>query len=190
MGAGSGPQKAFLVMLAPPMFRAQLRWAAFSDGGIATVDTDRYEINLIAPDGKVRCIIVRDMPAWPVTETEKEFARERVRNQDLKIAGGQIDAKQIIQQQLDNMTFAETVPRIAALAVDRQDRIWVGVSLTTPGATDRVDLYNRDGAFMGSFTGLQVPGAFLADGRGASLVKDADTDIQRIAVYRIVESTR
>jgi hypothetical protein len=95
----------------------------------------------------------------------------------------------IIEQQIASMTFAETVPRIAGLAIDAQDRIWVGVSIDTPGQVDRVDLYSKTGEFLGSLDNFAIPDAFFPDGRAASLFRDPDTDIQRVAVYRLVEGT-
>jgi hypothetical protein len=64
----------------------------------------------------------------------------------------------------------------------------VGVSLTNPGETDRVDIYAKDGKFLGSVAGMKVPDAFLKDGRLASLVKDPDTDVQQVAVMKIDEA--
>ena len=185
---GSAGNRTMMVIALPPRYQPTLRWAAFADGGIVAVDTDRYELNLIAPDGSQRLIVAREMAPWPVTETEMEYAREQIRNNPPTVFGGNIDVQQIIQQQIDNLTFAETVPRIAALAVDPTDRVWVGVSLTTPGSTDRVDLYSKTGEFLGSLSGFAIPDAFFKDGRAASLVRDADTDVQQVAIIRIVES--
>jgi hypothetical protein len=180
-----------MIMAAAPSFTPVLRWAAFADGGIVVSETDRYELNVIGPDGKPRFQIVREMAPWPVTETEKEHAREQLRNSRTSFGGNaSIDMKAIIEQQIANMTFAETVPRIAGLAIDAKDRIWVGVALTTPGTVDRVDIYDRDGKFLGSLENVKVPDVFLTDNRGASLVRDADTDVQQVAVYRIVEGGR
>lgn len=192
VGGGSGASRTMTVMSMPAQYVAQLRWAAFSDGGIAVIDTDRYEIHLVDPDGKERLVIAREMPAWPVGEKEKEAARERTRNSRIQVTGGngQIDMGPIIERQLASMTFAETVPRLADIAVDAQDRIWVGVSLETAGETDRVDIYAKDGRFLGSVAGMKVPDAFLLDGRLASLVKDPDTDVQQVAVMKINESGR
>jgi hypothetical protein len=184
---GGGGAVRMMVIASPPRYQPTLRWAAFADGGIIAVDTDRYELNLIAPDGSKRLIVARDMAPWPVTEVEMEYAREQVRSNPPTLFGGNIDVQQIIQQQIDNMTFAETVPRIAALAIDASDRVWVGVSLTTPGGTDRVDLYSKTGEFLGSLSGMGIPNTFFRDGRAASLVRDPDTDVQQVALIRIVE---
>jgi hypothetical protein len=191
VGGGGGSNRTMLVMSMPAQYVAQLRWAAFSDGGIAVIDTDRYEINLVDPDGRVRLVLARDVPAWQVGDAEKEAARERTRKSQLTVTGGGggvIDMGPIIERQLASMTFAETVPRIADIAIDGQDRIWVGVSLTNPGETDRVDIYAKDGKFLGSVAGMKVPDAFLKDGRLASLVKDPDTDVQQVAVMKIDEA--
>ena len=63
----------------------------------------------------------------------------------------------------------------------------VGVAIDKPEQTGRVDVYDRDGKFLGSIPGLDVPDAFFADGRAASIVKDLDTDVQQIAVLRFGE---
>jgi hypothetical protein len=182
---GGGPRMVVFAMSAA--FTPTLRWAAFQDGGIVVSDRDRYELNVVAPDGTLRMVIARDMAPWPVTETEKEHARQQVRERQISVSGMNIDMSQIIEQQLQNMTFAETVPRIAGLAVDPKDRIWVGVALTTPGEVERIDLYSKDGEFLGSLEGFDIPDAFFPDGRAAALFRDPDTDVQRIAVYRVTE---
>ncbi|MGH7502652.1 MAG: hypothetical protein ACREL7_12965 [Longimicrobiales bacterium] len=185
--AGGGDQVMVIAMRAA--FTPTLRWAAFDDGSIVVSDKDRYELSLVATDGAQRMIIARAMAPWPVTETEREHARQQVRERQISIRGMNIDMSAMIEQQIQAMTFAETVPRIADLAVDQQDRIWVGVSLTTPGEVDRVDLYSKDGEFLGSLAGFEVPAAFFPDGSAASLFRDPDTDVQRVAVYRITEET-
>jgi hypothetical protein len=52
-----------------------------------------------------------------------------------------------------------------------------------------VDLYSKTGEFLGSLDNFAIPEAFFPDGRAASLFRDPDTDIQRVAVYRLVEGT-
>lgn len=179
-----------MVVASAPTFAPTLRWATFADGGIVVSETDRYELSVVRPDGQVQPRISRTMPPWPVTDAEKEFAREQARKQTTSITGMPPEmVEQIQRQRLESMTFAETVPRIAGLAVDDKDRIWVGVSVGTPGAVDRVDLFSRDGEFLGSLNGIPIPDVFLGDGHAASLFRDPDTDVQRVAVYRLIEAT-
>jgi hypothetical protein len=189
-GRSGGAQRAMLVMAMPPRYQPSLRWAAFSDGGIATVDTDGYRINLVDPDGTVRLVIGRDVPSWQVGDAEKEQARDDVRNARLQMGGANVDMGPIIEQQLASMTFAETVPRIAKIGIDASDRLWVGVSLTRPGKTDRVDLFTKAGLFLGSLSGIDVPDVFTPNGGAASIVKDPDTDVQQVAVMKLVEPAR
>jgi hypothetical protein len=177
-----------LMLAMPAQFQPRLRWSAFSDGGIALAESDLYEIHLIDPAGRVRLVLRRDAPPWPVGDAEKEFARDRVRKSNLQLNGANVDMGPLIEQQLASMTFAETVPRITKIRVDARDRIWVGVATDRPDETGRIDLYSRDGVFIGSITGMDVPDAFFADGRAASIVKDADTDVQQIAILKLNEN--
>jgi hypothetical protein len=189
LGDGGSRSLTVVMIAMPPAFSPQLRWGAFQDGGLVVSDKDSYELILVAPDGNRRGLILRNMPPWPVTDIEKEHARQQLRERNVTIRGMNIDMSQFIEQQVQNMTFSETVPRIAGLAVDQQDRIWVGVALDTPGEIDRVDLYSKTGEFLGSLDNFEIPAAFFGNGLAASLFRDPDTDIQRVAVYRVSERT-
>jgi hypothetical protein len=189
VGGGGDRSRTVVMIRMQAAFTPTLRWAAFQDGGLVVSEKDVYELSLVAPDGTRRGVIARNMAPWPVTDVEKEHARQQLRERRMTIRGANVDIGPIIEQQIASMTFAETVPRIAGLAVDAQDRIWVGVAIDTPGQVDRVDLYSKTGEFLGSLDNFAIPEAFFPDGRAASLFRDPDTDIQRVAVYRLVEGT-
>ncbi len=177
-----------MMMMATPQFAPVLRWAAFADGTVAVVSDDRYSIRLLGADGSERLRIEREGAPRAVTDADRIAVRERMRGQQPRMFGGDPSmAEELRRRQLEAMTFAATVPRIEQVAVDEQDRLWVRASADEPGGTPRIDLYDRDGALLGSLTGMDLPTAFLRGGLAAYLDKDEDTDVQQVTVVRLVE---
>ena len=87
------------------------------------------------------------------------------------------------------MTFAGSIPRITGLAVDGNDRLWVGVSEQLPGETERIDVYRLDGTLLGEIRDPSVfPTMFYGTGRAALLDRD-ELDVQRVVVFELREQT-
>ncbi len=88
------------------------------------------------------------------------------------------------------MTFSDRIPLITGLAVDGQDRLWVGVSGDLPGETERIDVYESDGTLVGEIRQPDVfPMLFYGDGRAAVLDRD-ELDVQRILVFQLTEGAQ
>lgn len=180
-----------IMMMNTPEFSPSLEWAVFSDGSIAVVSDDRYSIHLLAPDGTERLRIERDAPPRAVTEADRESVREGIRDRPRIRIGGGDDAlaEEMMKRQLEAMTFAETMPRIERVAVDPADRLWVLTSADEPDGDQRIDIFDRTGALLGSVHGLDLPTTFLEGGRAAYLARDEDTDVQQITLVRLNAAT-
>lgn len=177
-----------MMMLSTPRFSPILRWAVFSDGSLAVVDDDRYSIHILNPDGTERLRIERDAPPRATTEADKQAVLEEMRSQEVRTFGtDRAMVAEIQRRQIESTTFAATIPRIESIAIDPQDRLWVLASSDEPGADGRVDLYDRDGALLGTLPNLKLPAAFLRNGLAAYLGKDEDTDVQQVTVVRLIE---
>jgi hypothetical protein len=56
-----------------------------------------------------------------------------------------------------------------------------------PGETDRIDVYDRDGALLGEISAPDFfPDLFYGDGLAARLTED-ELEVQQIVVYRLEE---
>lgn len=196
----SGDANRRVVVRMQRAFEPALHWAAFSDGSIAVSDTADYILRLIGADGRVLRRIDRDLPAREATEADRERERERVRKRlqsggGIRItfnsgggggAGAPPAPSSLLEAQLAAMTFAPVVPRITGLRVDPLDRLWVGVSLETPGETERIDIFDREGRLVGQLTGHPLPDAFL-DASTAVLIDQDELEVQQLVIYRIRE---
>ncbi len=186
-----------MVMVSARSFAPALDFDRFSDGTLAVNDTAEYLIVHVSPDGGIERWIQRAPPPRPTTDADREAERERVRAEEqgggggvaIRRGGGGGDAPDrnpLLQQRLEKMTFAEVIPRIVELAVDPRDRLWVGVSEETPGEVERIDLYDRDGAFLGELRGIPFPDVFMGPDRYGVLAED-ELDVQQVVVYRLRE---
>ncbi len=197
---GNRAQGQVIMIRMSRAFEMPQLWRAFDDGGIVVADTAEYWLRLIDANGTETRRVVRDLPARATTEADKEVARQRLRDQVRRGGGVRItfggggggrgapagpSAEQLLQAQLDAMTFAPVIPRITGIRVDPLDRIWVGVSIDEAGATERIDIYDRDGTLLGELTGWPLPDAFLGPDHAVLLTRD-DMDVQQILIMRIL----
>jgi hypothetical protein len=145
-----------------------LRWAPLSDGAIVVADGDRYELRTVTLEGRVIGRFTRDMPPIPFDAARREPPTRPLRERADTASDRRV--RDVLRRRLATMSFAETVPRITSVHVDGRDRIWVRVRLEDGPADTRIDIYERDGTFMGSIDELPLPNAFLAGDRAAYCV--------------------
>jgi len=174
-----------MMMLMQRRFTPGFWWGRFSDGTFALSDAPDYDIAFVAPDGSVTRRLRRAPPARPVTEEDRERARRETREQAESSTSEAV--RQSVEQRIEKMTFAETSPRITGLAVDGEDRLWVGVATDYPEETGRIDVYDRDGALLGEIRGPAFfPALFYGDGRAALVDRD-ELDVPRVIVLALRE---
>jgi hypothetical protein len=108
--------------------------------------------------------------------------RERLRGSAVVISphgGGHGLPAGLLDRQVDAMQFADVIPAVQGLAVDRAGHLWVqrtGARWEEPGP---IDLLTQQGAYVGTLTGVALPAAF-AEGRAAWIELDAE-GVQRVA---------
>jgi hypothetical protein len=174
-----------MVMMAQQSFAPGFHWSRFADGSFALVEGAEYDIRVVGPGGVERFRIRRDPAARLTTAEDQEFERDRLR--EASVQGNFPGAEQMMEKRLEALTFAERVPRITGLAIDGEDRLWVGVSETRPGETDRIDVYASDGVLIGELGDPEFfPDLHYSDGRVARITAD-ELDVQQIVVYQLVE---
>ncbi|HUG39732.1 MAG TPA: hypothetical protein VMM12_04570 [Longimicrobiales bacterium] len=184
-----------IVMMMARQFAPAFRWQGFSDGGVVVSDTAAYLIRLIGPDGAVRRTIERAPAPRPVTEEDREAARQRLRDAEeaggtrVRIGGSGPDEetrRRMLEQRLEKMTFASLIPRVVSLRVDPRGRIWVGVAESVPDSVGRIDIYDRDGTLVGELRGVPMPDVFVGSDRLGVLRKD-EMEVQQVVLMRLRE---
>ena len=174
-----------MMLLVQQAFAPGFYWGQFGDGTFALVEGPEYVIHLLDTDGDEVRTIRRDPPAREPTVEDIEGERERQR--DRAPPSNMPGAEQLMEERLEALTFADRIPRVTGLAVDTQDRLWVGVSVDTPGETERIDVYDRDGLLLGELPGREgIPLAFYGSDLAAEITVD-DLDVQQVVVYRVVK---
>jgi hypothetical protein len=174
-----------MVMMAQQSFAPGFHWDRFADGSFALAEGPDYDIRVVGADGLERFRIHRAPPARPTTPADEEFERDRLR--EASVSGNFPGAEEMMEKRLEALTFAEVVPRLTGLAVDTQNRLWVGVSVTRPGETDRIDVYGADGSLLGEIQEPEFfPDLIYGDGLVARITAD-ELDVQQIVVYELVE---
>ncbi len=176
------------VMLSQRTFSPGFHWERFSDGSFVIAQGAEYELSLLAADGSERLRVRREPPARLTTEEDRQRARDDARTQSEESTSPFV--RQSVDERIEKITFDDRIPRITGLAVDGQDRLWVGVSDVLPGETARIDVYGRDGTLIGEIRQPDVfPMVFYGDGRAAVLDSD-ELDVQRVLVLQLREGTR
>lgn len=178
-----------------PEFWPAFHWRALSDGQVVVADSADYVLRILGPRGDVRRIIRREPPARPTTDADREAVRDRIRRDaDADGAAGEGGVardrrRRIAEERLARLTFADRIPRIVDLAVDRADRIWVGVSEDSTDVVQRIDLYDDGGVLLGELRGVPMPLAFAGADRILRFRRD-ELDVPQIVVLRLEGMTR
>lgn len=177
-----------------------------SDGRVAVVDSIGYRVKLLDPSGAVTGTIERPVSPLVVDDEIRELERAaRLAAFEEGGSGGgtmmvigrsggggdrmSIDREQIRkmrQDQIEGMTFADEVPVITDMAVDREDRLWIERYGPRPGEDGPTDIVTPDGGYIGTIpaAGLRIPDAFGPDGLIAFIEED-ELEVQRVRVARL-----
>ena len=168
------------------------------------VDSTGYRVKFIAPDGSVAQVVERPIAPLPVTASmrEAEMNRRADRrgsgsgddNQVVVVPGSsairlsreQVDAivSEVMDAQLAQTTFGPEVPVVAALAVDREDRIWLQRTASDGAPNGPTDVLAGTGEYLGTLMAddFALPLAFGPDG----LMAYAETDQHGAPLVRVV----
>jgi hypothetical protein len=194
--APSGDRRVMIRREAPPVFTPAVQWAVLADGGLVVHGSERYRLEIVAPDGRVSRVIERNLTPRRVTDRDRDRARAAREEAIASGAGLTVmgsggaapsagQAAAMARQALDHMTFAETIPVVQSLAVDASGRIWVRRAGTREYDRGPVDVLTADGRYLGTLPGgTRVPNAFGPGGLAAWVEAD-ELGIQRVVVRRI-----
>ena len=89
-------------------------------------------------------------------------------------------------QLIDGMEFAEEIPVIEDLGVDRDGRIWVQRTGSRVGEPGPIDLITADGRYLGTLAAGEtpIPDSFGPGGLAAFIELD-EYDVPRVEVRRL-----
>ena len=92
--------------------------------------------------------------------------------------------QEALKARIEEMTFAEVIPAIEAVAVDADDRLWV-VRTPLPDGEGPIDIVTPDARYLGTIQpgGLRIPDAFGPDG----LMAYVDTHDLGYPIVRVVQ---
>jgi hypothetical protein len=82
---------------------------------------DRYEINILGPDGKLETVIRRD---WKPTAVSEEYV-QRARERTMRGEGGVGGPPGFLREIVDEMVFSEFHPAHHGFHVDHSGNLWV-----------------------------------------------------------------
>jgi hypothetical protein len=178
-------------------FWPETLWDAFEDGTVVVADSAAYVLHLVSPDGTVLRRVRRDPAPRATTEADREAVKQRMREEaeegvSVSVGGhgpGPDMRQKLLEERLEKMTFADLIPRILAIRIDPEERIWVGVSEDVAGEIARIDIYDRDGVLLGELRDVPMPNVFMGPDRFGVLRRD-ELDVQQVVLLAVSRPSR
>lgn len=191
--------------ISPPHFAPPLLVDVLSDGRVAVVDSVGYRIKVLSARGTTTSVIERSIPPRDVTSAIRQSVRSAQEKKLTEDAGVATDGVTVmasgaaspeviqamvrhsLESTLQELTFADQVPVIDAMAIDSEDRIWVARTGSDGVADGPTDIFSSNGEYLGTLpaTGLRIPAAFGPGGLMAYVEKDA-VDAVIVRVIRLL----
>jgi hypothetical protein len=186
-------------------FRAEVHLGVFPDGSLAVVDSVTWTVKRVSPDGALAEVIHRPIEPRPVTASIRDAEKKRrlaaleeggTGGRQIRVVGqgggggmsvGADAINKMMQDQVEAMVFAEEIPVISNLGVDRSGLMWVVRSGEELGEGGPVDFVSPEGQYLGTAPAgsIRVPEAYGPDGL-AAFVEEDELGVQRIEVKRIL----
>ncbi|MXX68813.1 MAG: hypothetical protein F4Y74_07620 [Gemmatimonadales bacterium] len=169
-------------------FEPFVNYDLLTDGRLALIDSIGYRVKLIGLDGSVAGTIERPIAPLAVDDALMEAARDRYRESTARRNAMRTNSPiQIDMEGVEGLTFADEVPVLYGLKVDREDRIWVKRRGPTGDDDGPTDIVTPDGDYIGTLRpeGLRTPDAFGPDGLLAYIQRD-ELDLPTVRVVRLV----
>ncbi|HEX2189598.1 MAG TPA: 6-bladed beta-propeller, partial [Longimicrobiaceae bacterium] len=178
-GSSGGQQTVTMRMTGPPTFSPPLSWGVLGDGGMVVSHTPGYTLKVLDAGGRPVRYVQKPMRVRKVTAEDRERERERRRQMFLTGEGMQVItvggpgrrgaglSREMVEEQVRGMEFADVIPAIQGLRVDGAGRIWVERTGESWGEPGPIDVVTAEGRYLGTVTGQALPDAFSASGRAA-----------------------
>jgi hypothetical protein len=194
--APGGQQRVMIQTNTAPVFSPTFQWEILPDGGLATTAGEGYRVEIVDRDGRLAMALERAIAPRRVADRDRE--RARLLREEAMASGGGFTmaggaaaggagraASGMARQAMANLTFAETIPVIQALAVDPAGRLWIRRAGTDDFDRGPVDIVGTDGRYYGTLpAGTTLPSAFGPQ-RTAAYIEADDLGVQRVVVRRV-----
>lgn len=194
-----GGQQQQIRMMGPPEFSALTLWGLLGDGRLVLSNGANYNVRIMDASGTTTRYLLRPVPVRLATERDRERAREQ-RRELLRSGRGAIritrggpgggppprdpTSPELIERQLAQMEFSDTIRAVQGLAVSPTGKIWVERTPQLVGDPGPIDLLTADGQYLGTISDQRLPAAISASGRAAYLERD-DMDVERVVVRQL-----
>ena len=181
-------------------FDPSLSFVPLPDRRLAVVDSVSYRIKLVDTTGTVEDVLERPVIPVRVTNAIRDAEKERrlaQLGQRLSVSsalGGSVSLPSDFQEQMtaarrttiEQMTFADEIPAIEALALDFEGRLWVERT-GLPGEEGPIDIVTPDARYLGTIQpgDLRIPDAFGPDG----LMAYSETHELGYPIVRVLQMT-
>lgn len=171
----------FSAML-PPMFTGRFVWD-FHEGVVASSRQSTYAVDLFERGRLVRSL---RRAIEPVATTPDMAERQYPDGWTVSFGSGggcTMEPSEVAEK----VGMASHLPVLNALAFGPRGTLWVDRHVF-PGEPPVTDVFDRQGAYLGTVHGKGVPLGWLGDDRVLFAIGDEDTGVSVIGVYRISES--
>jgi hypothetical protein len=161
----------------PPMLTPSLVWIASQRHVYATTGVE-YVISVFAGDSLVTSIRRNVAPAPTTPEAiDAEYP------EGFRVSGGGVTCRMEGSEAAEQLGAAPVVPTIRGLVYAPDGVLWVR---RTPTRAERgtFDLFDPDGAYLGTLTDVPVPAAFMPNGDVVGIEVD-ESDVHRVVVYAV-----
>lgn len=126
-----------------PLFPGATRLVAGPES-LVEANTDRYELRIRRPDGRLVRIVRRAGSPPPVTPELRREAAERA----VERAGPNVDREDLLRTYME-MPVPERLPAFGRVHVDRRGHVWVEEYDPDPGPPTRWTVYDPEGHLAG-----------------------------------------
>jgi hypothetical protein len=144
-------------------------------------ETDRYEIGVYDPSGRLERLIRLDRPLRPVAQEDVD----KVRSRQLATTGVPPQVRELRNSMIAEMPIPPTMPAFASLLTDDAGDLWAKeeAGADDPDAPSRWKVFDPDGRLLGE---LSMPGRFRPTQIGTDFVlgvgKD-ELDVEHVQLY-------
>jgi hypothetical protein len=161
-----------------PVFDGDLLWDARGDRSV-TVTGREYRFEVRDGAGGIVTEVVAPTPDLTVSAAHRAWYFEHRFRDEIRVRGDFTPTAATRER----IPFAQRLPAISAIGLDAQGRVWVRAQLPEPGRT-RLDLFTRQGDYLGSIDEPGSPAAFTD--RGDVLLREAGEEgLDRFRVVRL-----
>ncbi|MFW6040044.1 MAG: hypothetical protein ACOC9N_03095 [Gemmatimonadota bacterium] len=193
-----------VTMRRPPLFTPEVHWGVLPTGGLAVAHDVDYAVHVTDAAGEIVRTLRRPFEPRPVSERDRDAARERTREAltggegvvRTSVQGGRTQTSfggspppSMVEQAVESLEFAETMPVVRRVAADPDGTLWIERSADLAYEAGRIDLVTSDGRYLGTLVDATLPTAFGPDALAAYVETD-ELDVERVVVRRLPAAWR